>query len=160
MIKARNLTSHTYNTEIADDIVSDIHTRFFAIRDSRNTSNGRGRCSMSGRVPPRQSGPSDGGRRGRGRVLPRWRCGLREWSRRSGDGFLRAGGCRRGSLRARRLDMAGCAISRGTWAKIEAQIRSATDVELYAIALALKVPISTLYPKDFVHQLKVRGWTR
>lgn len=29
MIKARNLTSHTYNTEISDDIVSDIHMRFF-----------------------------------------------------------------------------------------------------------------------------------
>ena len=29
MIKARNLTSHTYNTEIADSIVSDIRVRFF-----------------------------------------------------------------------------------------------------------------------------------
>lgn len=29
MIKARNLTSHTYNTEIAEDIVKSILTRFF-----------------------------------------------------------------------------------------------------------------------------------
>lgn len=68
-------------------------------------------------------------------------------------------GWTQGALAAK-CEVAACAISRGTLAKIEAQIRSATDVELYAIALALKVPISTLYPKDFVHQLKVRGWTR
>jgi nucleotidyltransferase substrate binding protein (TIGR01987 family) len=29
MIKARNLTSHTYNEEVADEIVKDILTRFF-----------------------------------------------------------------------------------------------------------------------------------
>ncbi len=29
MIKARNLTSHTYNEEVADGIVKDILTRFF-----------------------------------------------------------------------------------------------------------------------------------
>ncbi len=29
MIKARNLTSHTYNTHIAEDIVKNILTRFF-----------------------------------------------------------------------------------------------------------------------------------
>ena len=29
MIKARNLTSHTYNTVVADGIVADILTRFF-----------------------------------------------------------------------------------------------------------------------------------
>jgi len=29
MIKARNLTSHTYNTEIASNIASDILTRFY-----------------------------------------------------------------------------------------------------------------------------------
>jgi len=31
MIKARNLTSHTYNIEIADSIVSDIHMNFFPV---------------------------------------------------------------------------------------------------------------------------------
>jgi len=31
MIKARNLTSHTYNTNIAEDIVKNILTRFFPV---------------------------------------------------------------------------------------------------------------------------------
>jgi transcriptional regulator with XRE-family HTH domain len=61
---------------------------------------------------------------------------------------------------AAKCEVAGCSISRGTLAKIEAQIRSATDVELFAIAGALKVPIAMLFPKDFARQLKASGWAR
>jgi len=61
---------------------------------------------------------------------------------------------------AAKCEVAGCAISRGTLAKIEAQIRSATDIELFAIAAALEVPIPTLFPKDFARQLRNAGWNR
>ena len=61
---------------------------------------------------------------------------------------------------AAKCEVAGCAISRGTLAKIEAQIRSATDVELFAIAGALEVSIPSLFPKDFARQLRSSGWTR
>jgi len=61
---------------------------------------------------------------------------------------------------AAKCEVSGCAISRGTLAKIEAQIRSTTDVEVFAIAAALQVPIPTLYPKDFARQLRASGWSR
>jgi len=61
---------------------------------------------------------------------------------------------------AAKCEVAGCAISRGTLAKIEAQIRSATDIELFALAAALEVPISALFPKDFARQLRSSGWSR
>jgi transcriptional regulator with XRE-family HTH domain len=61
---------------------------------------------------------------------------------------------------AAKCEVAGCALSRGTLAKIEAQIRSVTDVEIFAIAGALQVPIPTLYPKDFSRQLRASGWAR
>lgn len=61
---------------------------------------------------------------------------------------------------AAKCEVAGCSLSRGTLAKIEAQIRSATDVELFALAAALQVPIPALYPKDFARQLRESGWAR
>ena len=61
---------------------------------------------------------------------------------------------------AAKCEVAGCAISRGTLAKIEAQIRSATDVEIFAIAAVLQVPIPALYPKDFARHLRASGWAR
>ena len=61
---------------------------------------------------------------------------------------------------AAKCEVAGCALSRGTLAKIEAQIRTVTDVELFAIAAVLHVPIPALYPKDFARQLRASGWVR
>lgn len=61
---------------------------------------------------------------------------------------------------AAKCEVAGCALSRGTLAKIEAQIRSVTDVEIFAIAGALQVPIPALFPKDFARQLRASGWAR
>lgn len=61
---------------------------------------------------------------------------------------------------AAKCEVAGCSMSRGTLAKIEAEIRSATDVEVFAIAAALQVPVTALYPRDFARQLRSAGWTR
>jgi transcriptional regulator with XRE-family HTH domain len=61
---------------------------------------------------------------------------------------------------AAKCEVLGCSLCRGTLAKIEAQIRSTTDVELFAIAAALQVPIPALYPKDFARQLRASGWAR
>jgi len=61
---------------------------------------------------------------------------------------------------AAKCEVAGCALSRGTLAKIEAQIPARTDVEIFAIAAALQVPIPALYPKDLARQLKTSGWAR
>lgn len=61
---------------------------------------------------------------------------------------------------AAKCEVAGCSISRGTLAKIEAQIRTATDVELFALAVAFRVPIAELYPKDFARVLRASGWAR
>ena len=47
---------------------------------------------------------------------------------------------------AGRLQRLGWDISRGTLAKIEAQIRCVTDRELLLLARALKVRIDDLYP--------------
>lgn len=61
---------------------------------------------------------------------------------------------------AAKCEVAGCAISRGTLAKIEAQIRTATDIETYVLAQVLKVGIDALYPKGFPGQLRRSGWSR
>jgi len=61
---------------------------------------------------------------------------------------------------AAKCEVAGCAISRGTLAKIEAQIRTATDIEMFALALVLKVSMDSLYPKGYVSQLRRTGWSR
>ena len=56
-----------------------------------------------------------------------------------------------------RCNVAGCNISRGTLAKVEAQIRGVSDVELFAIAKAFTVEIEELYPKGFAATLKAAG---
>ena len=56
-----------------------------------------------------------------------------------------------------RCNLAGCNITRGTLAKIEAQIRGACDVELFTIARALKVDMEALFPKGFAATLKASG---
>ena len=57
-------------------------------------------------------------------------------------------------LLAVRCAVAGCDISRGTLAKIEAQIRGVSDVELFALAQVLRVPIEELFPRGFKQTLK------
>ncbi len=55
---------------------------------------------------------------------------------------------------AARCQVAGCPISRGTLAKIEAQIRGVTDIELFTIARILGVKLEALFPPDFAKKLK------
>ena len=57
---------------------------------------------------------------------------------------------------AARCGILGWDLSRGTLAKIEAQVRCVTDAELYAFAKALKCGVVDLYPADSV-VLKVLG---
>lgn len=45
-----------------------------------------------------------------------------------------------------RCGVTGWRLSRGTLAKIEAQVRCVSDAELYILARALKRPIEQLYP--------------
>lgn len=47
-----------------------------------------------------------------------------------------------------RCNVLGWDLSRGTLAKIEAQVRCVTDAELYLLARALKTPVPALYPSD------------
>jgi transcriptional regulator with XRE-family HTH domain len=61
-------------------------------------------------------------------------------------------------LLAARCAVAGCDISRGTLAKIEARIRGVSDVELFAIAQVLRVPIEDLFPESFKRLLKHGGF--
>jgi len=49
---------------------------------------------------------------------------------------------------AARCGVAGWRLSRGTLAKIEAQVRCVTDAEIYILARALKKEIEQLYPSD------------
>lgn len=53
-----------------------------------------------------------------------------------------------------RCGVAGYEISRGTLAKIEAQIRCITDVELFVISEALNVKMDDLFPPRFKTRLK------
>ena len=55
---------------------------------------------------------------------------------------------------AARCGVAGCDLSRGTLAKIEAQVRPVSDAELFTLAQVLKVPMDKLFPADFARQLK------
>ena len=57
-------------------------------------------------------------------------------------------------LLAARCAVAGCDISRGTLAKIEAQIRGVSDVELFVLASVLRVQIEDLFPPGFKQTLK------
>lgn len=59
-----------------------------------------------------------------------------------------------------RCGVAGFEIPRGTLAKIEAQVRGVSDVELFVLALALGVPVQMLFPKEFRAQLRSSGWLR
>jgi len=55
---------------------------------------------------------------------------------------------------AARCGVAGCDITRGTLAKIEAEIRGISDVELFVIAQVLGVGIEELFPHGFAARLK------
>ena len=61
---------------------------------------------------------------------------------------------------AARCAVAGYEISRGTLAKIEAQIRGISDVEMFVIAKVLAVTIPDLFPKDFAARLKQGVYAR
>jgi hypothetical protein len=50
--------------------------------------------------------------------------------------------------------VAGYEVTRGTLAKIEAQIRGVADVELFVIARVLGVPMENLFPPKFASRLK------
>ena len=60
-------------------------------------------------------------------------------------------------LLAARCAVAGCDISRGTLAKIEAQIRGVSDVELFVLASVLRVQMDDLFPRGFKQSLKSGG---
>ena len=47
----------------------------------------------------------------------------------------------------------GYEIHRSTLAKIEAQIRAVSDIELFVIASALRVKIEAVFPDDFLSTL-------
>ena len=59
---------------------------------------------------------------------------------------------------AARCMVAGCDLSRGTLAKIEAQIRGVSEVELFTLALVLRVPMDELFPNSFAAKLKRGSW--
>jgi len=54
----------------------------------------------------------------------------------------------------------GFEIPRGTLAKIEAQIRGASDLELFVLARALGVKLEELFPARFAAQLKAGEFAR
>jgi transcriptional regulator with XRE-family HTH domain len=58
-----------------------------------------------------------------------------------------------------RCNLAGCNITRGTLAKVEAQIRGISDVELFAIAKVFGVRMEELFPKGFSALLKAAAET-
>ncbi len=53
-----------------------------------------------------------------------------------------------------KCDVAGFTISRGTLAKIEAEIRCATDLELFVISRSLKTTVEDLYPAKMEARLR------
>ena len=55
---------------------------------------------------------------------------------------------------AARCNVAGCDISRGTLAKIEAQIRGVSDTELFVLASVLRVRMEDLFPAGFKAKLR------
>jgi transcriptional regulator with XRE-family HTH domain len=57
---------------------------------------------------------------------------------------------------AARCNLAGCDITRGTLAKIEAEIRGINDRELITIASVLGVSIEDLFPKALRDRLKLK----
>jgi transcriptional regulator with XRE-family HTH domain len=61
---------------------------------------------------------------------------------------------------AAKCQVAGCALTRGTLAKIEAGIRPATDIELFILAWVLNVRTDELFAPGLKKTLKERGWSR
>ena len=61
---------------------------------------------------------------------------------------------------AARCAVAGYEISRGTLAKIEAQVRGISDIELFVMAKALAVTIPDLFPRDFATRLRKGVYTK
>jgi transcriptional regulator with XRE-family HTH domain len=61
---------------------------------------------------------------------------------------------------AARCNLAGCDITRGTLAKIEAEIRGINDRELITIASVLGVSLDDLFPKALLDRLKLKKWAR
>jgi transcriptional regulator with XRE-family HTH domain len=61
---------------------------------------------------------------------------------------------------AAKCNLAGCDITRGTLAKIEAEIRGISDRELITIASVLGVSIEDLFPKALLDRLKLKKWGR
>ncbi len=54
-----------------------------------------------------------------------------------------------------RCQLLGCNITRGTLAKVEAQIRGCSAEELFAIAKVLGVRMEELFPRGFTTRRKV-----
>ena len=48
----------------------------------------------------------------------------------------------------------GYDLTRATLAKIEAEVRAVSDIELFVIAHALRVPIPELYPRQFLERIR------
>lgn len=59
---------------------------------------------------------------------------------------------------AAKCEVLGCPISRGTLAKIESGIRCVTDIELFALASSLRVPVSEFFPRDLARRLRAGEW--
>jgi transcriptional regulator with XRE-family HTH domain len=57
---------------------------------------------------------------------------------------------------AARCNLSGCDITRGTLAKIEAEIRGINDRELITIASVLGVSVEELFPKGVLDRLRYR----
>lgn len=55
---------------------------------------------------------------------------------------------------ASRVALLGYNMPRATLAKIEAEIRGVSDVELFVIAHALRVPVAELYPKGLLEKIR------
>ena len=47
-----------------------------------------------------------------------------------------------------RCNLQGWDLSRGTLAKVEAQVRRVSDAELFVLAKALRTKLDSLYPRD------------
>ncbi len=55
---------------------------------------------------------------------------------------------------ASRVALLGYNMTRATLAKIEAEIRAVSDVELFIIANALRVPVADLYPAGLLATIR------
>lgn len=53
-----------------------------------------------------------------------------------------------------RLALLGYNMTRATLAKIEAEIRAVSEVELFMIAQALRVPVVDLYPNGLLRMIR------